>query len=99
MSYIWFNMVLESLGKRINFESISNIYGNSFCKEPQKIVLAANPLLKNGGRDTHSGAAVMGLAGNIAHIKVKKSEVDINKLFAGDKSDNSWAKDFILGDD
>ena len=33
MSYVWFQSVLAALGKRINFESISNIYGNSFAKD------------------------------------------------------------------
>ena len=46
MNYIWFNTVLDALGKRLNYESISNIYGNSFAKDSAKIVQAANPLLK-----------------------------------------------------
>lgn len=66
MSYIWFNAVLEALGKRLNYESISNIYGNSFAKDSAKIVQAANPLIKSGNT---SSAGLMGLMGNIKIIK------------------------------
>ena len=68
MAYIWFNAVLEALGKRLNYESISNLYGNSFAKDSAKIIQAANPLLKNGGQ-TNTG--VMGLMGQIKIIKSK----------------------------
>lgn len=95
MSYIWFESVLEALGKRISFESISNIYGNSFCKKPNEIVSAANPLLKHGGKDIHSGATILGMAGTIKTITVK-DDVDVNKLFGPDAGDTTWAKDFIL---
>lgn len=50
MAYIWFDMVLVALGKRINFESVSNIFGNSFVKDSSEIVASANPLVKQGTR-------------------------------------------------
>ena len=65
MAYIWFNAVLEALGKRLNYESISNLYGNSFAKDSANIIQAANPLVKNGGK-TNTG--VMGLMGQIKII-------------------------------
>ena len=71
MAYIWFNAVLEALGKRINYESISNLYGNSFAKDSQKVIHAANPLLKNGGK-TNTG--VMGLMGQIKIVSSKTEE-------------------------
>lgn len=46
MSLIWFNKVLESLGKRLNFESISCLYGNSFAKDAAEVIQGANPLQK-----------------------------------------------------
>ena len=62
---------MESLGKKLNFESISNLYGNSFAKDSAKIVQAANPLLKNGGK---ANTGVMGLMGQIKVIKSNNKE-------------------------
>ena len=56
----------------MNFESISNLYGNSFAKDSAKVVQAANPLLKNGGK-TNTG--VMGLMGQIKIIKSEDKDV------------------------
>lgn len=47
MAMIWFNAVLESLGKKLNFESISSLYGNSLAKDAANIIQSANPLVKN----------------------------------------------------
>ena len=88
MAYIWFNSVLEALGKRINYESISNIYGNSFAKDSAKIVQSANPLLKNGG-NTNTG--VMGLMGQIKIIDTKNKEVGKEAL-TKQLGDISWAE-------
>ena len=76
MAYIWFNSVLEALGKRINFESISNYYGKTvFDKKGgeaiNKMVADANPLVKNGSR-TNTG--VMGLMGQIKIIDTKTED-------------------------
>ena len=89
MPYIWFQAVLAALGKRINFESISNIYGNSFAKDSAKIVQAANPLLKNGGK---SSAGIASLAGSIKVIKANDKEAA--KTAVQDKLGSSfdWAE-------
>ena len=86
MSYVWFNAVLEALGKRVNFESISNLYGNSFAKEPAKIIQAANPLVKNGGK-TNTG--IMGLMGNIKIIETKSKDAEM-KAVKDQLGDISW---------
>lgn len=90
MTYVWFNLVLEALGKRINFESISNLYGNSFAKDAGKIIPAANPLLKNGGAPN---TGVMGLIGEIQVIDATKSSKEAQKR-AEKKilGDTSWAE-------
>ncbi len=72
MSYVWFQSVLAALGKRINFDSISCLYGNSFAKDAAKIIQAANPLVKNGGQ---VNTGVMGLMGQIKIIKSSDKEV------------------------
>lgn len=90
MAYIWFQAVLAALGKRINYESISNIYGNSFAKDAAKIVQSANPLIKSGGQS--SGAGIAGLAGQIKTITVDNKE--IAKSIVQDKlgSNFDWAE-------
>jgi len=92
MTYIWFNQVLEALGKRINFESISNIYGNSFAKDSAKIVQASNPLVKNGGK-TNTG--VMGLMGQIKIINSKNKDTSKQAL-QKQLGDISWAEGLPL---
>lgn len=93
MAYIWFNAVLEALGKRLNYESISNIYGNSFAKDSAKIVQAANPLLKNGGKPANTG--VMGLVGQIKVIEAKDKETSKTAL-RKQLGDISWAEGLPL---
>ena len=88
MAYIWFNSVLEALGKRNNYESISNIYGNSFAKDSAKIVQAANPLLKGDGRPN---TGVMGLMGQIKIIDSKDKNVQKQAL-RSQLGDISWAE-------
>ena len=87
MAYIWFNDVLEALGKRINYESISNIYGNSFAKDAAKIVQASNPLLKNGGKPN---TGVMGLMGQIKIVETKSKEAS-KQILKSQLGDISWA--------
>ena len=87
MSYVWFQAVLASLGKRINFESISNLYGNSFAKDSAKVVQAANPLVKNGGKQS---TGVMGLMGNIKIIEAKDKNATQTAL-KKQLGDISWA--------
>lgn len=45
MSIEFFTNVLKALGKKLNYESISNLYGNSFAiKDAQKYITKAFPL-------------------------------------------------------
>lgn len=89
MSYIWFNLVLEALGKRLNYESISNLYGNSFAKDAAKIVQQAYPLLKSGGG---SGSGVMGLVGQIKVIDSTKNAEAAKAIEQQTFGDLSWAE-------
>lgn len=88
MSYIWFQAVLAALGKRLNFESISNLYGNAFAKDAGKVVPAANPLVKNGGK---VNTGVMGLMGKIKIID-SKSEDTKKAALKKQLGDISWAE-------
>jgi len=44
MSIPFFNSVLSAIGRRLNYESVSNLYGNSFCKDAGKYIQDAYPL-------------------------------------------------------
>jgi len=90
MSYIWFNSVLEALGKRVNFESISNLYGNSFAKDAAKVVQGANPLLKNGGK---ANTGVMGLMGKIKIVDNSKDTA--KQALKSQLGDLSWAEGIL----
>ena len=90
-SYNWFNSVLEYLGKKLNFESISNLYGNSFAKDAGKIIPAANPLVKNGGKQN---TGVMGLMGQIKVVESKSEEMTKAAL-KKQLGDVSWAEGLV----
>lgn len=87
MAYVWFNSILDALGKRLNYESISNLYGNSFAKDSAKLIQAANPLIK------HSGKGQTGIMGLMGKIKVIEGSKEAKKASAEKKlGDLSWAE-------
>ena len=93
MAYIWFESVLEALGKRINYDAIVNLFGNAFAKDASKLVAEANPLVKNGGK---VNTGVMGLLGNIKIINSKSDKTAENKALMKDLGgDMSWAEEFL----
>lgn len=46
MSIPFFNSVLSSLGKRVNYDAVVNYAGNSFAKNSWDLIKEANPLTK-----------------------------------------------------
>ena len=91
MAYIWFQSVLEALGKRINYESISNIYGNSFAKDSAKIVQAANPLLK-----PHVGGSAQTLMAMPGSLKIIEGPLEKQKEQAQKSmGDMSWFEEYL----
>lgn len=68
MSFNFFNDVLKFLGKRINYEAVANLYGNSFAKDAGKAVQDANPLYKA----PKVGRGMMTMIDQIAIIDNKK---------------------------
>lgn len=89
MAYVWFNLVLEALGKRLNYESVSNLYGNSFAKDAGKLIQGANPLTKNGGS---SGGSIMDLMGTVKVIDMSASKEATVKAAEEKLGDLSWAE-------
>ncbi len=93
MPYIWFNSVLQALGKRINFESISNMYGRTvFDKKGgeaiNKAIAHANPLVKENVHN--SAAAFLGMPGTLTTVKLDQKE-KANKTMG----DISWFEEYL----
>lgn len=88
MSYVWFTAVLSAIGKKISFESISNLYGNSFAKDAGKVIQQSYPLAPNGGKKQSGG--IMDLAGQIKIIDKNKDSSDSIKTAEKTLGDLSW---------
>lgn len=91
MSIPFFNNVLVALGRRLNYDSISNLYGNSFCKDAGKYIAEANPLVKP--RKVSKGFVDL-LSKAVITKKTTKKETQeaINASLGGDVS---WAEGLI----
>lgn len=93
MSYIWFNDVLAALGKRINFESISNMYGRTvFDKKGgdaiNKAIANANPLTKE---NVHSSAAAfLSMPGTLTTVQLGQDSAAKKAL-----GDISWFEEYM----
>lgn len=91
MSFVWFNAVLNALGKKLNYEALANLYGNSFCKDSSEIINGAYPLIK-----AHKVNPLMKFEDQIQIIggdsKNGKDEDDFTNF--GDLGDISWAVNF-----
>lgn len=86
MTYIFFNDVLAALGKKINFDSISNMYGRTvFDKKSgdaiNKMIEKANPLVKPS--TTNSAQTLLSMPGKTTIIRKDKENSQM-KDFLGD---------------
>lgn len=93
MSYVFFQEVLEHLGKKLNYESISNLLGRTvFDKKGgesiSRAVENANPLTKVS--QTHSAATFLSMAGTLAIVEAGNE--DAAKKTMGDIS---WFEEFL----
>lgn len=52
MSIPFFNTVLGTLGKRVNYDAVVNYAGNAFAKDSWKLIQEANPLTKQKKQNT-----------------------------------------------
>lgn len=89
MAYVWFNLVLEAIGKKLNYDSISNLYGNSFAKDASKIIQAANPLVKGS---VAKGGTVVDLVGTVKVIDASQAPDAAKKAVEDSLGDISWAE-------
>ena len=93
MSYTFFNDVLSALGKRINFESISNMYGRTLFDKKSgdainRAIEKANPLTKVS--TTNSAATLLSMPGTLAIIENGNKEQASKTL-----GDMSWFEEYL----
>lgn len=93
MSYVFFQDVLGALGKKLNYESISNLYGRTvFDKKGgdaiNKMIAQSNPLAKVS--TTNSAATFLSMPGSIHVIESGKKE-DVSKVLG----DTSWFEEYL----
>lgn len=95
MSYIFFQDVLAALGKRLNFESISNMYGRTvFDKKGgeaiNKMIATANPLTKVSTKN--SAATLLSMPGSMAIIESGSNQKEQGTKALGDMS---WFEEYL----
>ena len=92
MSIPFFNNVLAALGKKLNYESISNLYGNSFAKDAGKYINEANPLVKKGKMDSFA-KLISGM--NFKKIAAAGKAEQKTAALEKDLGDISWAEGLV----
>lgn len=95
MSYVFFQDVLAALGKKVNFESISNMYGKTvFDKRGgeaiNKMIQQANPFVK--ASTTNSAATFLSMPGSITVIESGEKQKEQATKALGDMS---WFEEYL----
>lgn len=70
MSLLFFESVLEELGKKLNYDAVSNYAGNSFCNKSWEMIQKAHPM--NANPEKVGASAVASFFEN-ANIIVKRT--------------------------
>ena len=74
MSLLFFEKVLEELGKKLSYDAIVNYAGNSFCSKSWEMIEKANPM-SSGSRNTGTNA-VAAFFENATIIKTGSASVE-----------------------
>lgn len=69
MSFLFFEDILEQLGKKLTYDAIVNYAGNSFCEKAWEMITEHNPLL-NKESEGQGKKLLEGLS--ISNIKIAK---------------------------
>lgn len=93
MSIPFFNSVLSAIGRKLNYSSVSNLYGNSFCKDAGKYIQDAFPL--SPVKKISSG--MVNMLSQATIIKMDKKNEDAATQALGKKlgGDISWAEGLL----
>lgn len=77
MSLLFFESVLEELGKKLNYDAVSNYAGNSFCNKSWEMIQKAHPM--NGSSDKSGMSSVASFFEN-ANIIVKRTAENMDDI-------------------
>ena len=93
MSIPFFNSVLSAIGRKLNYDSVSNLYGNSFCKEAGKYIQEAYPLAPV----KKIGSGMMNMLSQATIIKMDTDNTAVATQELGKKlgGDISWAEGLL----
>lgn len=65
MSYIFFESILEELGRKLNYDAVVNYAGNSFCEKSWDMIMDSNPMTMNeNGKSRKSQSTLANFLGN-----------------------------------
>lgn len=65
MSYIFFEDILEELGRKLNYDAVVNYAGNSFCEKSWDMIMDNNPMTMNeNGRSRRGDQTLANFLGN-----------------------------------
>ena len=97
MSYMFFQAVLEALGKKLSYESISNLYGRTvFDKKGgegvTKVIENAYPLSKPNTKN--SAATLMSMPSNMMIIETGSHEEQMAEA-QKQMGDTSWFEEYL----
>ncbi|MDO4357279.1 MAG: hypothetical protein Q4E13_12305 [Clostridia bacterium] len=56
MSFVFFEDVLEQLGRKLNYDAIVNYAGNAFVKDSWNMIQKANPLTSGSPKNATANA-------------------------------------------
>jgi len=76
MSFLFFENVLEELGKKLNYDAVVNYAGNSFCEKSWDMIQEAYPM----GSGKKTGTSAVAAFFENATIVVKGKNVDPEAL-------------------
>ena len=93
MSIPFFNSVLSAIGRKLNYDSVSNLYGNSFCKDAGKYIQDAFPL--SPVKKVSSG--MVNMLSQATIIKMESDDSNAAVKAIGNKlgGDVSWAEGLL----
>lgn len=70
MSFLFFEDVLEQLGKKLTYDAIVNYAGNSFCEKSWDMIMENNPIASSNSGNNNGKKLLDGLS--ISNIKIAK---------------------------
>lgn len=74
MSWVFFEDVLEELGRKLNYDAVVNYAGNAFCEKSWDLITENNPMSYKTKEDKALGGFAAFLAK--ADVKIKRRSKD-----------------------